>query len=82
MFRTPRRNGQIMMPMGAYANTHEDSDSRRSLTITAMLICRSGSETLPSPSQTVKLVKSPQHTVCDTRNVDYETQREVNYSLT
>ena len=82
MFRTPRRNGQIMMPMGAYANTHEDSDSRRSLTITAMLICRSGSETLPSPSQTVKLVKSPQHAVCDTRNVDYETQREVNYSLT
>ena len=22
MFRTPKRNGQIMMPMGAYANTH------------------------------------------------------------
>lgn len=82
MFRTPKRNGQIIMPMGAYANTHKDSDSRRSLTIPAMLLCRSGSDTLPSPLQIVKLVKSPQHTMCDTRNVDYGTQREVNYSLT
>lgn len=69
-----------MVPTGTYANTHKGPDSKKSLTIIAMQICRSGSDTLASPSRTVKLVESPQHAMCDTRNMDYGTQREANYS--